>query len=80
MNIGIIGLVLILVGWVPQAIKTIKEKSGMDLRFAILYTTGSGLLTLYAILINDWIFIVLNAGATILSGISLVYSIKPSKK
>ncbi len=80
MNIGIIGLILILIGWIPQTIKAIREKSGMDLRFAIMYTTGCVLLTIYAVKINDWIFIILNGGAAILSGISLIYSLKNPKK
>lgn len=76
MNIGIIGLILILIGWFPQLIKTIKEKSGMDLKFAIMYISGCILLVIYAIQIKDLIFIILNGGAATLSGISLFYSIK----
>ncbi len=76
MNIGLIGLILILIGWIPQVIKTVKEKSGMDLKFAVLYTCGSGLLTVYAVLIHDTVFIILNGGAALLASISLFYSIK----
>ena len=75
MSIGIIGFILILIGWVPQVIKTVKEKSGMDLKFAVMYTSGCIFLTIHAVRIDDFVFILLNGGAAILSGIALFYSI-----
>jgi len=79
--IGILGLIFIGVGWIPQIIDILKtKKSNLNLGFAILYTLGSLALTIYAIQLNDWIFILLNAFAFLMSGIGLYYTIKPSSK
>ena len=77
--IGILGLILIGVGWIPQVIDILKtKKSNLNLGFALLYTLGSLALTVYAILLNDWIFIILNGFAFFMSGIGLYYTIKPT--
>ena len=74
---GIIGLILIGLGWIPQVVEIIKEKkSNLNLKFALLYTFGSLALTIHAVLISDLIFILLNAFATFMSGVGLYYTIK----
>ena len=79
--IGILGLIFIGIGWIPQIIDIIRtKKSSLNLGFALLYTLGSLALTIYAIQLNDWIFILLNGFAFLMSGIGLYYTIKPSNK
>ena len=75
--IGIIGLVLIAVSWLPQVIEIIKtKKSGLNIWFALTYVLGSIALVIYAVQIKDTIFIVLNSLAGLISFIGLVYTIK----
>lgn len=77
MIIGIIGLILLAIGWLSEIVKIIREKrSKLDLKFAILYTVGSLCLVAYSIQINNIIFIILNSVVLIMSLISLVYTIK----
>ncbi len=77
MIIGIIGLVLLAVGWFPETIKIIKDKkSTIDWRFGMLYVSGSLLLAVHAIQIKDTIFLILNLFVMVMSAISLVYSLK----
>ncbi|MDD5193679.1 MAG: PQ-loop domain-containing transporter [Candidatus Nanoarchaeia archaeon] len=75
--IGILGLIFIGIGWIPQVIDIIKtKKNKLNLGFAILYTLGSLALTFYAIQLNDWIFTILNGFAFLMSAIGLNYTIK----
>lgn len=77
MIIGIIGLVLLAVGWIPETIKIVRDrKSSIDWRFGVLYVTGSLVLAFYAFQIKDTIFLILNLFVMVMSAISLVYSIK----
>ena len=81
MIIGIIGLLLLAVGWIPETIKIIKEKrSRIDLRFGMLYVTGSFLLIIYSIQIRDYIFLVLNSFVMVMSAISLIFSEKKERQ
>ena len=80
MIIGIIGLVLIATAWIPQIIKTIKEKeSHVSIIFPILYSTGSIALVIHSIIINDLVFIVLNSVAGFMGLIGLFYALKYRK-
>jgi|TARA_B100001971_G_C17871707_1_gene373586 lipid-A-disaccharide synthase-like uncharacterized protein len=77
MIIGIAGLVLLAIGWFSEVKEVIKQKkSKLDLKFSILYTIGSLCLVIYAIQLKDVIFFILNSVVTILSLISLIYSVK----
>jgi len=81
MIIGIIGLVLIAVAWLPQIIDTIKtKKSGLNIKFALIYVIGSFVLVVYSIQIKDTIFLILNSLATLMSFTGLFYTIKYRKK
>ncbi|MFA5106166.1 MAG: lipid-A-disaccharide synthase N-terminal domain-containing protein [Candidatus Micrarchaeia archaeon] len=72
---GIIGLLLILAGWIYELFQAIKnKKSQVPLSFAILYGLGSLLLTLHSIELNDAVFIVLNAAATIIALSNIAFS------
>ena len=75
--LGILGLVLIALGWIPETLKIIRtKKNNLNLKFNLLYTLGSLSLTLYAIYLQDTIFIVLNAFAFFMSGIGLMYKFR----
>ena len=77
MILGIIGLVLLAIGWIPETIKVIKEKkSRIDKEFGILYVLGSLLLLIYSMQIKDYIFMALNFIVMVMSGISLVFSLR----
>ena len=77
MILGIIGLILLSIGWVPQTIKIIQDKkSAIDWRFGILYTAGSLFLVAYSFQIKDYIFLILNSFVTLMSGTSFWFSIK----
>jgi len=78
--IGIIGIVLLALGWIPETIGIIKEKqSKINPKFGILYVIGSLLLAIYAWQINDIIFLILNTLVGIMSFISLIFSLKKKK-
>jgi lipid-A-disaccharide synthase-like uncharacterized protein len=75
--IGIVGLGLLAVGWLYEAIKTIRAgKSNINSKFAVLYVVGSFLLVIYSLLLGDIIFLILNSLVTIFSLINLFYSFK----
>ena len=75
--LGILGLVLIALGWIPETLKIIRtRKNNLNLKFNLLYTLGSLSLTVYAIYLQDTIFIVLNASAFFMSGIGLMYKFR----
>jgi lipid-A-disaccharide synthase-like uncharacterized protein len=75
--LGILGLVLIVLGWIPGTLEIIRtRKNNLNLKFNLLYTFGSLSLTVYAIYLQDIIFIVLNAFAFFMSGIGLMYKFR----
>ena len=72
--IGILGAFLLIVAWLPPTINAIrKHKSEMNMWFEILFFVGAGLLTVYAIGENDYIFVALNAIAVVFAFINLQY-------
>ena len=80
MILGIIGLSLLAIGWLTEAIKVIKDKrSNLELKFGILYVIGSILLVLYSYQIGDLLFMILNSMVVLFSGLSLFYAIKYKK-
>jgi lipid-A-disaccharide synthase-like uncharacterized protein len=75
--IGIIGLILIAVSWIPETIRTIKtKKSGLEWHFNLIYVLGSLGLIVYSIHIWDYIFMALNIAAFLLSSINLYYTLR----
>lgn len=76
-EIGIIGMALIIIAWVPETIRTLRtKKTGLELRFNIIYVLGSLLLTVYAITIQDIIFTTLNAILFLISLLNLRYTLR----
>ena len=81
MILGIIGLILIAVAWLPQIIETIKtKKSGLNIKFALIYVIGSFVSVIYSVQIKDTVFLILNSLATLMSFTGLFYTIKYQKK
>jgi MtN3 and saliva related transmembrane protein len=75
--IGIIGLLALAAGWIPQTVETIKQKKcGVNFSFLILNLIGSISLTIYAILLNDPVFTILNSMTTLGAVINLFYKIR----
>ncbi len=78
--IGWAGFLLLVTAWVPQTIDTIKAgKTDVNIMFIVLYVVSSALLTIYAFLNNDYVFIALNGLLTVGSGINLFYKLNPRK-
>lgn len=76
--IGWIGLSLLLMAWVPQTWETIKMgRCPVHLGFVILYFIASVLLAIYAGLIDDTVFMLLNGLLAFGSGINLYYKFFP---
>lgn len=72
--IGILGVILIALGWIPQTLEIMKKKkNNLNLQFNLLYAIGSLALTVYAVYIADIIFILLNGFAFLMSAIGLYY-------
>lgn len=79
-TVGLLGVAFIALSWVPQAIQTIKtKKSGINLKFGILQFIGSLLIILYAYMVKQPLFILLNIAAVILILINLRYAFKEEK-
>ncbi len=75
--IGIAGLSLVLAGWVPEMVRTIRERrSSLAPSFALLYTAGSLTLSAYSLLLNEPVFLALNLAASLMSGISLYFALE----
>lgn len=70
-TIGIAGLILLLIGWIPETVSNYKKKGkGLDFKFATLYFFGSILLAWHALNLNDLIFVALNVAAGIMAAIN----------
>ncbi|MEB3757069.1 MAG: hypothetical protein GSR79_09485 [Desulfurococcales archaeon] len=68
--IGITGMLLIVVGWI------ISIPDIPPLKLSVLYMLGSGLLVIYSYLVNDILFLVLNIGASTVSGYNALRAIR----
>ena len=75
---GLVGLCCIAAAWIPQTVKTIREKRcDIGKAFLVLYIFGSISLTVYSSLNFDPIFLALNLLATIQSLINFYYKLFP---
>lgn len=79
--IGILGVSFIALSWIPQAWQTIKtKKSGINLKFGLAQFMGSVFIIIYAWMIKQPLFVILNAIAFVLIAINLNYAFKEKKK
>ena len=70
--LGLLGLTMIVVAWIPETIKSLKSGQTAKIEFLILYLLGSIFLTVYAILRADIVFTILNGLAVLFSGLNVV--------
>jgi len=78
--LGFVGDFLLIFSWIPKAVKTIKAgKTNEGLTFISIYVLASLILTIYAFLISDLVFIILNLSVTLISGINVYYKLNPRK-
>ena len=79
--LGITGLALILAGWAIELAAAIRKgKSQVPLMFAALYAAGSLLLAWHSLEINDMVFLALNAAATLVAAVNIVFCLKEGGK
>lgn len=78
--IGIIGLVLIVIAWIPELMELIrKKKRELNIEFIIIYLLGSAALVIYSIQINSIIFGVLNGLIFLMNLMALFYEVRAKK-
>ncbi len=76
--IGLLGLCCIAAAWIPQTLKTIREKQcNIGKTFLVLYIIGSISLTVYSTLNFDPIYLILNLLASVQSIVNLYYAVFP---
>ncbi len=72
--IGVLGAVLLLIAWIPQTLRTMRtRRTGMEPKFMFIYFFGSLFLAAYAYFLEDFVFLVLNASATLLDTVNIYY-------
>ena len=71
--IGLLGLFLIAAAW---AVNIIRRSPPPPVDLIVLYFFGSVALTLYAVLLGDWVFTALNALSAMLSFINLIRALR----
>lgn len=73
-TVGILGMLLLVIAWIPQTLRTIRTKKvGISRKYLYVYLFGSGFLAAYAYLIGDIIFLALNSIAAMMDFINLYY-------
>lgn len=78
--VGIIGMLLIVIAWVPQTLENVrKKKTGLNKKFIFLYLSGSLSLLIYSILISDLVFSLLNGAASLQALINLIIKLGEKK-
>lgn len=76
--IGYIGLMAFALAWIPQSIETIRAgRCPVNMKFLLLSAVGSGALALYAVLLGDLVFSVLNGLTTAGALVNLFYKLFP---
>ncbi len=76
--IGVIGVVCIVLAWIPETVDAIKKgKTHIPLPFLLLYIVGSSSLIAYSVILFDFVFITLNSLATLQSLVHLYYHFFP---
>ena len=72
--IGLIGLGLLLIGWLTETYYTIKARHcDIHPSFAILYFIGSSLVAYHAYNLGDIVFIVLNTAAALIALVNIYF-------
>lgn len=75
--LGLFGLVLLCLAWIPETIDMIKTKKAyLNKTFIMLYVIGSGSLTIYAYIIHDLVFFLLDLWIAIMALLNGYYELK----
>ena len=78
--VGYLGTLGLILAWVLAAYKDAKiHKAVIDVHFSIIYIIGNGLLLVYALLINDMVFIILEVFLVLAISIETIYAVKSGK-
>jgi lipid-A-disaccharide synthase-like uncharacterized protein len=81
MEIGLLGMFLLILAWVPEIIETIKKKGrGLNLQYLLLIIGGDILLLIYSVQIGDLIFTLLNIILLFMALVELYYVLPRKKK
>ncbi len=79
--IGYVGLVALVLCWIPQSIETIRlGRCPVNFAFLVLSAIGSLSLALYALSLGDPIFSVLNIITTGGAALNIYYKLFPRKQ
>jgi len=79
--IGFVGLILLIVAWLPETIDVIKKgKVMMPYSFLILYLIGVISLAIYSVILKDLVFSILNILLIFEAAINLYYKRYPRHK
>jgi lipid-A-disaccharide synthase-like uncharacterized protein len=79
--IGILGSVLLISAWTYETIDSVrKHRALVDLRFAFIYITANFFLLSYSLIINDPVFIMLQAILISIVFSEIVFSIYITRK
>ncbi len=80
MIIGLLGMILLVIAWIPEILETIKRKGrGLNKTFLLLVVSGDFLLLIYSIQIGDPIFTALNLVLLSLALLELYYVLRKKK-
>ncbi|MEM1924169.1 MAG: hypothetical protein QXR64_05305 [Pyrobaculum sp.] len=71
--LGVVGLFLIAAAW---AVNILRNSPPPPIDLTVLYLLGSVSLTIYALFLNDIVFITLNTASSVLSFINLVRALR----
>ena len=76
--VGYVAGLLATIAFVPQVVKTFKERSARDISLGmyVLFCAGVGLWLLYGLLIGSWPVVVSNFVTLMLSGIVLAMKLR----
>ncbi|MGH2568928.1 MAG: lipid-A-disaccharide synthase N-terminal domain-containing protein [Bacteroidota bacterium] len=78
--LGYMGLVALVVAWIPQSVETVKlGRCSINLEFLVLVLIGNVCLALYAWSIDDTVFGLLNSVSTVGVVLNIYYKLLPRK-
>ncbi|MEK6972972.1 MAG: hypothetical protein AABW72_02965 [archaeon] len=79
--IGIFGMLLLVIAWIPETVEMIKSKKAhLNRKFILLYVFGSGSLIIYSYFIKDFVFLTLNSFITLMALLNGYYEIRKIRK
>lgn len=80
MIIGLIGMALLILAWIPEIMETLKKGGkGIEPHFAVMITLGDLFLLIYSYQIGDPIFISLNGILLVMALVELYFTVKKRK-